>query len=446
MKLSIWVRKDEIIQYLLIYFMLLMNQSVFEQQYIGTAVQAGIVVCILAIMFIAPRFAEKRTLYFIAFILLFTFVVRLISGGIGITSWFQWASIILVTLVAVRFSTKNFVDRFLNFAIFMAVCSLIGFTWQIIDINSLRRLMMVHGKLAQTYTEYSYFQNDVTKTLVQYPFDGLIFYVVNGSHTGRNVGIYTEPGIYQMVINTAIYLLLFCENNFSWRKKRNSLIILIATIVSIQSATGFLGLILILLAYSFNRRRELEEENGKSLRRYVAWIIGLGVLAVLAEYMLRGSESFIYRLLILKIMESFGVTNIAVTSGGARLGMILTCLKIMLTRPWGIGFDGTQAAIQMEVSRFAGAAIMEYGAALGVIPFVGTFYWFYSPVLRNRRINRIEKILIIGLFLNTLFAQSSPFYPTLIMLPMYFYATRLNTVETENFMRETKSAWPNTHT
>lgn len=298
---------------------------------------------------------------------------------------------------------------------------------------------MFHGKLAQTYTEYSYVQNDVVKTLMRYPFDGLLLYVVNGSHTGRNVGIFTEPGIYQMVINTAIYLLLFCKTNFSLKKKRNSLIVLIATIVSIQSATGFLGLILILLAYSFNRRRAIEEENGESLRRYVVWIIGLGVLAVLVEYILRGSESFVYRLLIQKIMESFGVTNIAVTSGGARLGMISTCLKLILTKPWGIGFDGTQAAIQMETSRFAGAAIMEYGAALGLIPFVGTFYWFFSPVLRNRRLNRIEKILIVGLFLNTLFAQSSPFYPALLMLPMYFYATRLSTVENENYMRETES-------
>lgn len=439
MKLIIRLKKGEIIHYLLIYFMLLMNQSVFEQQYVGTMVQAGIVVCAFAVMFIVPRLAEKRTLYFITFLLLFTLMVRVISGGIGITSWFQWTSIILVTLVAVRFSTENFVDRFLNLVIFMAICSLIGFMWQMVDINSLRRILLLHGKLAQSYTEFSYFQNDVIKTLVQYPFDGLLLYVVNGSHTGRNVGIYTEPGIYQMVINTAIYLLLFGKNKFSRKKKRNSLIILIVTLISIQSATGFIGGILVLLVYSFNHSRKFKEKNDKSIRRYVVWIIGFGVFFVLAEYIIRGSKSFIYRLLLHKIFESFGVTTVALTSGGARLGMILTCLKLMVTQPWGIGFDGTQAVIQMDTSRFAGAAIMEYGAALGLIPFIVTFYWFFSPVLRNTRINQIEKLLIIVVFLNTLLAQSAPFYPVLIMLPMLFYATSRNYIKNENFMKERRS-------
>ena len=61
---------------------------------------------------------------------------------------------------------------------------------------------------------------------------------------------------------------------------------------------------------------------------------------------------------------------------------------------------------------------LKIGAILGVVPFVGTLYWIISP-LKYRRKSFIQNFIVVFLYMNSSLAQSSAFYPTLIMVPVY---------------------------
>lgn len=410
MKITIDIRK--IYCYLLIYLMLLFNQSVFEQQYISLGIRVLIVLIFIGIAVLRPQYADRRTILFMAGMLMFLLIVRIIAGGIGLTSWFLWMSPIIITLITVKYASSEFTVTYIKLVVFLAAISVICFVMQIFSPELIKGVLFFHGNLGQTYTDYSYFQNYITQSVSHYQYNGLLLYVYNGSHPTRNCGIFTEPGVYQMVINSALYLILFKGNKIESKRKIRYCTILILTILTIQSVTGFIGALLVLFFYSIDKRND-----DRKVRNYIMYAFTLLVIIMLVDLSMNSTNSIVYTLFVKKIVEigGFGATD-AVSSGGARTGMIATCFKLMLCNPLGIGYDGTQAYVSMAQTKFAGAAIMEFGAAMGVIPFLWLIIFYSKPILESALIKNIVKLLVILLIFNSLLAQSSVFYPTLLML------------------------------
>lgn len=77
-------------------------------------------------------------------------------------------------------------------------------------------------------------------------------------HPTRNCGFYTEPGVYQIVLNSTLYILLFWKEKLmisSEKKYRKILLVIIAAIIACQSTTGYLALLLIILFFCFYKQR-----------------------------------------------------------------------------------------------------------------------------------------------------------------------------------------------
>lgn len=72
----------------------------------------------------------------------------------------------------------------------------------------------------------------------------------------RNCGIFTEPGIYQIYLNTAL-LFLMRDDIFSIRKKRNFFILFSVTILSTMSSMGYIIYVLVLVLYYIEKKDTL---------------------------------------------------------------------------------------------------------------------------------------------------------------------------------------------
>lgn len=85
-------------------------------------------------------------------------------------------------------------------------------------------------------------------------FYGKVCYVYRGTLADaqyRNNGIFSEPGRYQIVLNTAIYFLLMFPKLFSenMAKVYKYLVVLIITLLTTGSTNGYMGLGIVLLMF-----------------------------------------------------------------------------------------------------------------------------------------------------------------------------------------------------
>lgn len=78
-----------------------------------------------------------------------------------------------------------------------------------------------------------------------------------GNELTRNNGIFNEPGLYQMVLNTALYFTMFFPEQLKCgaKKQERYMLILIIAIVTCQSTTGYLSLGAIIVGYLMTKQK-----------------------------------------------------------------------------------------------------------------------------------------------------------------------------------------------
>lgn len=423
MKISI--RNNKWIHYALLYLALIWNQSVAQQQ-APSALDYVITLFLLAFFRFVLKEIEKRTLLFLSFLFIATFILSFTThGGIGVSHWFKWAPMILAALASVYYDKKKFVERYLNIVCFIAGISIICFAWQMVDRGSLEKFLLIQGELAQNHKAYSYFQGFTFTSIEHYKFSGMFLYVVNGMNLDRNVGLYTEPGVYQIVLNTALFFLLYEKNSLDPIKKRRYILVLVIALVTAQSTTGYIAMVAIVLTYLFGRQRL---DGANKTKRVILKIVIIAIVGCVADVIVRGSQSILVNIVIDKLKGAGGELTTemvkASSSGGARIGTAFLCISSMIVNPWGIGYSAVNRMLDPSVTGFVGAEFLAMGAAMGILPFFVVMFWIFYPIWSGNRINLLTKILWTFLFFNTAIAQSAVFYPALIGVPIYYYATR----------------------
>lgn len=197
----------------------------------------------------------------------------------------------------------------------------------------------------------------------------------------RNVSIFTEPGIYQMVLNTAIFVLLFLRDklvSFSDKEVGRALVVLAFALLSTQSTTGYISICFIILFYLLFEKRDTTEQNWKQKILIALFSI---LLFLMIDYMVRGSESFIQVSIISKLFSSKNKVSLD-ASGMARADLIFLALQSMVRHPFGVGYSNLGALMNVESTGMAGAAIMQFGAAWGILPLIVVAWWIFYPVLK----------------------------------------------------------------
>ena len=94
---------------------------------------------------------------------------------------------------------------------------------------------------------------------------------------GRNAGMFNEPGSHQIFLNFALLFLLCADDNFDMKpsRYRASIILLIITIFTTLSTTGFICLGVVLLTVSLKKR-----ENDRNTKLKLAALVLLIILYV----------------------------------------------------------------------------------------------------------------------------------------------------------------------
>lgn len=419
------VKKSSIIHYLLLYLLLLLNGSRIwivtarRNSTIATAIQLFIIVLAFCFMLSKPKkFNFKYSLAELGLLALFIVFVRFKSGGVGIFSLIEWAAYLLLAHIIVLYDTKNVMQRFVNIVYVFAAISIIGYILQIAFPSVLQSILPSYES---NFSAYAGMSGQTILYRAQTAWGRFIF-TFDERQITRNVGLFSEPGVYQIVLNSALFILLFMRGTTSFNAKqyRRRLIVLIAALLTSQSVTGYIGFIVLLLFYVASKQNE---QGASGTRRFIT-VLGFVILLFVAiDYSIRGTSSLTYNVFLGRLFNSQGRIDLSVSSGMYRMGTIGTSLQLIVSHPLGMGYDAANNAIQLAFSGSSGAIILITGAALGIIPLLSIIIWTVYPIIHSRLINKAAKIALVFIWINTALAQSEEFYTGYIIIVLYLLAT-----------------------
>ena len=402
--------KRDFLGYLFLYCMLLVNQSNFQKIFFLDKLE--ILACVFGVMlFAGSKKLSQWTFSFCGVLLFFVLFTRLNNGGAGLSIFLTFIVPILATACAVVYNGDLFLSRFVKLVTFLAAISIVGYVigltvpalWEGIS----------YGYLNGAEDRFYLTSNNYESTF--YYSHGLFLYSMAGNRYSQNMGIYTEPGVYQVVLNSAIFMLLFLPYFFkSWNRKEinRSLAICIIALITTKSTTGYIALIIIAFCFI------LSKKSDSVLRRRVINGMCIIGLVLCGDYIIRGNESFIYSSIIEKlfILDSGDVVfSLNASTGRYRATTILACITTMVKYPLGVGYD----YLDMILTEYdVGAIILLSGAALGVGELISVLFWVHYPVIKYANTGMTALVFTL-MYINTTLAQTNQFYPALICIPMF---------------------------
>lgn len=398
--MKIKINKRAIYQYFLLYLVLIASGSFLSQTYEFPVVLAVFIFAMLPI--ILRKVTIPTRCWFVLAVISFAIIfVRLQNGGVGINAIINWSGLILLSYVAFKYDENNFVSRYVSIVAFIAVTSLLIFGICLVNQELYKSITLLNAEYKDSGHIYY----------------GMLLYVFRSQEVGRNNGIFNEPGLYQMVLNSALYFLIFCQGklNFSRKNKNQILVLFIVTIITTQSTTGYIGLLFIIFSF-------LCEKNSLYKKKVVQIAI-VGAVTILLNYYIMGENSIIVTYVFNKITEISQSTTQHMTSGGARMASIYVAFEAIKSNPFGCGYDVLESlkrslgyvSTYTSYSTATGAFLISYIAIIGVIPALIIYGHFLYEGYKNRK-SIISFIVVVFLFVNTTLAQSNVFYPALLIL------------------------------
>lgn len=124
--MNLKISRTASLQYILIYFMLILNQSNLYKHFLSKY-NIVLMIIVVVIMLINRKYRNRFVLGFVAFLLADVIFTRMLIGGVGLSAWNNWIIKIGFCFFAIQIDTSKFLDRFIRVVTFLAVCSLIGY-------------------------------------------------------------------------------------------------------------------------------------------------------------------------------------------------------------------------------------------------------------------------------------------------------------------------------
>ena len=408
------VNKNAIIQYAILYLVYILNDSYLYKYFLGKyniiLFFAGLF-CIL-IKKIHLKYAFAYLIYSFATILF----VRNYADGVGLQAFLRVAVPLIFVVIAIQINKQQFLDRWVKLIVVMAGISLI--CWGIVQINAdiLRNYMIMRFDAGKVVDYWISSTNAAYRTVT---VDGALLYTIRGNfELDRNNGVFSEPGLFQMMLCASLFILLFLDDMITVKGKKRMYysMILLLTIVTCKSTSGYLSTIILLIVFFLNRRKN---DNTK---KHIVAIAVLVISFIVGEYLWNGNSSVLYTQFLRKIIMD-GKISITADTGVWRIMTINTMCKSMIEHPLGIGYDN---AIKLMPTGSSGAQIFVFGAAMGIIPFIVIQIWMLYPVFRTSLINRSEKVAYLFMFYNSMLAQSKEVYAVYLVFTILFIIDVVN--------------------
>ena len=397
-------------QYVLIYLSLLMPGSTFVYIKGGTWFSFMLVALFAATFLLARKYRESYGVCFSLVLVLNTLLARSLTGGVGLEALMGFMGCVLIVQMAICCDFGQFLKRWLLTVVALALLSILLWGVGCVFPSVLKSL------LGPTF---------VVDVIGTYPWEtyeygsGLFFYSWFDIHQFRNCGIYTEPGKYQVVLNSALFILLFWREKLELRSERHYRFYLSAIVVALvtcQSTTGYIGALLCVAFYVLFSK----DHEGTRTRQWLVALVCAAVVALLVQYWLAPTNSILSVQVFDKLFgSSAGGTGLDLSdsTGVYRSKMIEVCVRSIAEHPLGVGYDALFSAASSSGEGLVAAALVSYGAVYGVVPWIVVLFMVFYPVFKGQRLP--VALLYVALFVNTTLAQTHFLYTSLLIIPAY---------------------------
>jgi len=247
-----------IVDYILVYLLIFLSGSWRYNLSADKLLVVGLFVALCAWYLFSDRRINHKFLLYVAVFAGLLFQLNIYTGGsLSLSSVISSTIKILIAYLIVRTVGERFIDTYVKVIVFLAVISLFGYVIDMFNLfdGFIRKLPRV-GDMG---------------------YEGFLYVYRFSWHITRNNSIFFEPGAYQAFLNAALFMLFFVRTGFSPKRKNIYAVILIATLVTTFSTTGFL--IFLIMVPLFLYKSELLSYSGKAV------LVGVGValIAVLSN-------------------------------------------------------------------------------------------------------------------------------------------------------------------
>lgn len=396
-----------IAHYLLIYLMIAMGDSfLFDRALVHACslIAPAVLFCVIA---------NRDTQYVYPLIILCLgflsmLFVRSTSNAMGPSEFLMWTAMICITVLAVAFDVANFLERLIRLSAVLVIISLI-----IYCISQFIPAIWSHISLFSfplSFGDDCWFDS-YAKVTTYYQAHGLILYVDRGFEADRNVGIFREPAVYQILLNSLVFVLLYmCPKVLE--KRRNRLIALfVVAVLTTKSATGYLVTFFLIFSYALGLKSH-------KVSTIAPILFGLGLAFLLLVIFLEDS-SWVAGTVFGRFISDDGFAIDA--SGAARFGAAKTSLELMVKYPLGCGYDLYSDALNIERTGYVAACLLKVAAVYG-LPFgLAVLLWVLFPVFSKSKLPVSAKFSFIVMYLMATYFENEIFYTTLIFIPIYLY-------------------------
>lgn len=409
-----------LMQYFFLYLLLISHGAVIYTINLEMISNFILAICVLYVVFHRKMFSSLYVVHIILFTILMCVLMVLHAQPYFMKVAARIIESLLLVVVTYWIDEENFFGRFIHMTFFFAIVSLVFYVFQILEPNLLQHILTKQPEVIGWETS---------------PFYGKWLYTYRGVYAlYRNNGIFTEPGLYQMILNSALAILLFFPQVVMLKKSVyiRYIVVLALTIITTSSTTGYIGLAIIIIGYLLKKNKLI---YSKGIKKYIILFLVALIISILYDYYIRGNDSIMYINVISKF-EDIGVVEDA--SGGARLSVIEICGGLFAQNPlstiFGYGYSTISSVMTMSGVKTAGAFIVYFLAAAGLPITIFLLYPYIFKPFKNVEYF-IESIVFLMLYFNTSLAQSREIYPVLLLLP--FVLKNINDIgKKENF--ETK--------
>ena len=313
----------------------------------------------------------------------------------------------LLIYVSVGLDPENFLTRFIKMTVLFAFVSDVVYFSHFVGFTPLWKGI---SKVFYRIPSGMYFGGDTY---------GLFFLVFKVDDLARNSYMFGEPGEYQMIINTCLYFLLFEGKSVQLTPKYKtvSICLLLVTLVTIQSTSGFISLVIIIGMSLLQPNRFRENQSVKK-------VIVVCICAVLLYVLIFADEtSIFYQSFYRKVFSSDGQLDLQQGTAAARSMPYYLMAENLLQNPLQVIFGvGANGLAQTVVGRYTANGLVNFIMMCGLI-FVVPLYLLMSAGHFQYGKNPVATCCVILICLNQSVGQPDmlSIYSVLLLLYPYIF-------------------------
>lgn len=240
-------------------------------------------------------------------------------------------------------------------------------------------------------------------------YDAFVFFGMNDFSRGRNIGVFWEPGIFAIFITLAVLFLLFDRGKLN----RLQISILILTLFSTLSTTGYFLIAIIFFSITFLRKKQ-----GLMKLIFLIFFAFFAIFALFNSSIIFNSLSNLFPRVFTKLIDNSASTV-------HRLDSIKYNFEIFIKSPiWGSGLVKTNLLFSEITNGTQTSTMTLYLAQFGLLGLIYILAQF-TAIAKYSSWSRSVCILFCITWLILLNVEIVTFFPLIYIISFYFIKGRL---------------------